>query len=323
MPRRLVSSTRSQILRMTAAELKSSIRASEGRVVLAQAHVSIPSMISNVMGVEILQAFGADMIFLNGYSLDPEQTNIGLVAEEFDEEAGDYRPKTYRARDLRRLINVPLGVYLECGAGDDASTSTTSKAQVKADRVASPENLQRVLDEGFDFIVLGGNPGTRTRIETIIENTRLAKQILGDRVLIMAGKWEDGVYEKVLGDPLARLDSKDVATQLLEAGADVITMPMPGGRPGITPDNIRELIEHIHRTDEDALALTFLDSSVEGSDVDTVRQITLMSRVAGADIHAIGDAGLGGIAVPEDLMQLSMTVKGRRLTWLRLAIGAR
>lgn len=50
MPRRLVSSTRSQILRMTAAELKSSIRASEGRVVLAQAHVSIPSMISNVMG---------------------------------------------------------------------------------------------------------------------------------------------------------------------------------------------------------------------------------------------------------------------------------
>jgi len=323
MPRRLVSSTRSQIQQMTAQELKSSIRASEGRIVLAQAHVGIPPMISNVMGVELLQAFGADMIFMNGYSMDPSVTNPGLVAEEYDQAVGDYQPKVYRAKDLRRTINVPLGVYLECGAGDDAATSTSSKSQVRADRVASEENLSHVLEEGFDFVILGGNPGTRTKIESIIESTRLAKRILGDKVLIMAGKWEDGVHEKVIGDPLARVDSRDVVVALLDAGADVITMPMPGGRPGITPDMIRELIELIHTHDQDALALTFLDSSVEGSDVDTVRQITLMSRVSGADIHAIGDAGLGGIAVPEDLMQMSMTVKGRRLTWLRLAIGAR
>lgn len=323
MPRRLVSSTRSQLLRMSRIELKASIRASEGRVILAQAHVGLPSMITNLMGVEIVQAFGADMIFLNGYSLDPDVENPGLVAEEFDEETGDYRRKVYRARDLRRLLNVPLGVYLECGAGDDAATSTTTRSQVRTDRVASESNFARVLEEGFDFVVLGGNPGTQTMIETVIEATARARAAFGDQVLIMAGKWEDGVHEKVLGDPLARLDSTDAARQLLEAGADVITMPMPGGRPGITPDHIRIVIEAIHRHDPEALALTFLDSSVEGSDEDTIRHITVLSRMTGADIHAIGDAGLGGIAVPEDLHQMSLTVKGRRLTWLRMGMGAR
>ena len=43
------------------------------------------------------------------------------------------------------------------------------------------------------------------------------------------------------------------------------------------------------------------------------------SKKTGADIHAIGDAGLNGMSVPENLYQMAITAKGRRLTWKRMA----
>ena len=59
--------------------------------------------------------------------------------------------------------------------------------------------------------------------------------------------------------------------------------------------------------------------SVEGADVDTIRILALKSRETGADIHALGDAGLSGCSLPENIYQLSLSVKGRRLTWERMA----
>jgi hypothetical protein len=51
----------------------------------------------------------------------------------------------------------------------------------------------------------------------------------------------------------------------------------------------------------------------------TIRDCTLLSKQTGADIHAIGDAGLSGIASPENIYQMSITTKGRRLTFTRIA----
>lgn len=98
---------------------------------------------------------------------------------------------------------------------------------------------------------------------------------------------------------------------------------MPGSRTGITVEIIRELVEHTHRYKPGTLAMSFLDGSVEGSDIETVRLCTLMSKQTGADIHAIGDAGLCGMSTPENIYQMAMTLKGRRLTWLKLAAGKR
>lgn len=65
--------------------------------------------------------------------------------------------------------------------------------------------------------------------------------------------------------------------------------------------------------------MTFLNSSVEGADQDTIRMIALMMKETGADIHAIGDGGFSGCTTPENVMQLSISLKGKPYTYFRMA----
>lgn len=76
--------------------------------------------------------------------------------------------------------------------------------------------------------------------------TKKAREICGEDMLIFAGKWEDGVVEKVLGDPLADYDAKEIIDQLIENGADIIVFSTRI-KTGITVERIRELIEYTHR----------------------------------------------------------------------------
>jgi hypothetical protein len=62
-----------------------------------------------------------------------------------------------------------------------------------------------------------------------------------------------------------------------------------------------------------------IGTSQEGADESTIRQIALAAKMAGADIHHIGDAGFYGIAVPENIMTYSTTIRGRRHTYVRMA----
>lgn len=323
MVHRLISATKTEIDSMTAKDLKNSIRASEGRVILSQNYVGVEPLLENSLNFEIANAFGADMVFLNGYSMDPNSNLPGLHTMIVDSN-GKTTEKNLRVNDVKKMCHMPVGIYLECGVGDDGSTSTLiGVSLVRKDRVASKENLELAVKEGVDFIVLGGNPGTGTSLDTIIKATKDAKRIVGDKAMIWAGKWEDGVNEKVLGDPL-RKDNEEKIGELIDAGADVICLPMPGSRQGVVVSEIRELVKYIHSYGKgDALAMTFLDGSVEGSDTDTVRECTLMSKQTGADIHAIGDAGLHGVSQPEDIYQMVITAKGRRLGWAKMASGNR
>ena len=50
----------------------------------------------------------------------------------------------------------------------------------------------------YHFLILGGNPGSGTSIKDVIKWTKEARAICGDDMLIFAGKWEDGISEKVL-----------------------------------------------------------------------------------------------------------------------------
>lgn len=306
---------------MGAMDLKQSIRSSEGRVVLCQNYVGMAPLADGTTNAELSQAFGADMIFFNGYSMDDTKPQPGLMVDEWSESDGAFVQKCYRLKEMKRLVDLPLGIYLECGAGDDSTVSTApGRRLVRTDRIASAENLQKARDEGCDFIVLAGNPGTRTTYGMIVEATRAAKKIIGESMLIFAGKWEDGVHEKVLGDPLMPMEQhKEFIMDLIDAGADVICMPMPGCRPGIIMEDIRELTTFTHLYDgRHTLVMSFLDCSVEGADEQTVRQCTLWSKMTGADIHAIGDAGLAGMSIPEDIYAMSIALKGRRLTFRRL-----
>ena len=117
----------------------------------------------------------------------------------------------------------------------------------------------------------------------------------------------------------SRLDEKEIIKELIDAGIDCIDLPDPGSRHGISVDMIRELVEYIHSYKPGTLAMTFLNSSVECADPDTIRLIALKMKETGADIHAIGDGGFSGCTSPENIHQLSVSLKGRHYTYFRMA----
>ncbi len=62
-----------------------------------------------------------------------------------------------------------------------------------------------------------------------------------------------------------------------------------------------------------------IGTSQEGASVTVIEQLALWSKLTGADIHHIGDAGYSGIAVPENITAFSIALRGRRHTWKRMA----
>lgn len=307
-PTRLISATRGDLVQMGPRDLKAAIGASEGRVVMAQSLLFAEGLSLYVTNPELESAFGADMILLNGYSTLPGARIPGLRRSMM-------RPgEQLTLHELKALVPQPVGVYFEAVTGDPDDRPVSF-----AGRQATPENVGAALEQGADFVVLGGNPASGVLLEHVIASTRLIRAELGDDPLLMAGKWEDGSLEPVLADPRGARPSVDVVRDLVDAGADVITLPAPGSRQGITTDMVRACVEAAHAHRPGTLALTFLNGSVEGADPATIRAIGLLMKETGADIHAIGDGGMAGCPQPENLFQLCLTIKGAGHTYHRMA----
>lgn len=105
----------------------------------------------------------------------------------------------------------------------------------------------------------------------------------------------------------------------VQAGADIVLFPAPGTVPGITTEYIHARIAQAHRAG--ALAMTSIGTSQEGADVDTIRRIALACKMAGADIHHLGDTGYAGMALPENIFAYSVAVRGVRHTYRRMAMS--
>ena len=139
---------------------------------------------------------------------------------------------------------------------------------------------------------------------------------LGDRVILTAGKMHASGIISEAGEKI--LTEKDVEA-FVDAGADVILLPAPGTVPGITMEYAGNLIRKAH--EKGALAMTTIGTSQEGADEATVRQIALMCKMAGADIHHIGDSGYMGMALPENITAYSVAIRGKRHTYRRMAMS--
>ena len=50
-----------------------------------------------------------------------------------------------------------------------------------------------------------------------------------------------------------------------------------------------------------------------------IKEIALINKRAGADIQHIGDAGWCGVALPENIMALSVAIRGKRHTYFKMA----
>ncbi len=186
--------------------------------------------------------------------------------------------------------------------------------QLPPGRVAGEASFAAAKRLGFDFICLTGNPQTGGTNAAIASAVATARQVMGDEILIIAGKMHGAGAAGEAGESLV---SAAAIVSFIEAGADVVVLPSPGTIPGITLEVCRERVRTVHQ--HGALALAATGTSQEGADEQTIRQIALYSKMAGADLFHIGDAGYGGIAVPENILQYSLVIRGRRHTYLRMA----
>lgn len=292
--KRLISANPSEILNMTAQELKQSIQASEGRVVLSENVAIRETFVGDITNAEIAKAFGADMILLN--CLDVFQPEIfGLDCK-----------KDQIVHELHRLVGAPIGVNLE---PVDLEADMLEEVQViAAGRQASQASFEQIEKLGFDFVCLTGNPGTGVSNKEIIDAVKLAKQHFSG--LIIAGKMHGaGVSESVA--------DLQTAEKLLDAGADVILVPAVGTVPAFSDEEMRAVVDLVHS--KKGLVLSAIGTSQETSDVDTIKQIALRNKICGVDIQHIGDAGYGGLAVVDNIYALSNAIRGVRHTVSRLA----
>ena len=120
-------------------------------------------------------------------------------------------------------------------------------------------------------------------------------------------------------------DKKDINDEDVEefigAGADIVLFPAPGTVPGITMEYVRSLVKEAHS--RGVLTMTSIGTSQEGADTETIRQIALMCKMAGTDIHHLGDSGYTGMALPENIMAYGTTIRGIRHQYHRMAQSIR
>ncbi len=302
--KRILDCQHSDFQTMTSRQLLDAIAGSEGRTIACETIGAIQPMLGDITNAEFVAAMGADILLLNMF--DVQQPKIyGLPKTE---------PENV-IRKLKELTGRPIGINLE--PVEQVLSSEDPEENMWAmtsGRKATLENAQKAADMGVNFILLTGNPGIGVSNQAIEQTLRLYKQELGDRLILAAGKMH---ASGILTEGAENIITKADVAAFAAAGADIILLPAPGTVPGITMEYIRELVSYAHSLG--CLTITAIGTSQEGADTATIRQIALMCKMTGTDIHHLGDAGYGGMALPENIQAYSIAVRGIRHTYRRMA----
>ena len=303
MLKRLIDTTARELTSYNKAELLTAISDSEGRTLAAETIGTVTPMLVNITNAEFVASLGADLIMLNIF--DVNNPIIQGLPQTSPEDT---------IREVKRLTGRMVAINLEPAVIKDGQEE--SVWNLTTGRQATVENARKAADMGVDMIVLTGNPGVGVDNEAIIQALSRLKEAVGDRVILTAGKMHASGIISEAGEKI--LTEKDVEA-FVDAGADVILLPAPGTVPGITMEYAGNLIRKAH--EKGALAMTAIGTSQEGADEATVRQIALMCKMAGADIHHIGDSGYMGMALPENITAYSVAIRGKRHTYRRMAMS--
>ena len=303
MLKRLIDTTARELTSYNKAELLTAISDSEGRTLAAETIGTVTPMLVNITNAEFVASLGADLIMLNIF--DVNNPIIQGLPQTSPEDT---------IREVKRLTGRMVAINLEPAVIKDGQEE--SVWNLTTGRQATVENARKAADMGVDMIVLTGNPGVGVDNEAIIQALSRLKEAVGDRVILTAGKMHASGIISEAGEKI--LTEKDVEA-FVDAGADVILLPAPGTVPGITMEYAGNLIRKAH--EKGALAMTTIGTSQEGADEATVRQIALMCKMAGADIHHIGDSGYMGMALPENITAYSVAIRGKRHTYRRMAMS--
>ena len=300
MSKRLISMTSSQISKLNAKQLLKAIELSEGRIMAAETVSFAKPLLYDISNAELASSMSADILILNVYDVDNPNVE-GLFEHD----------KKDTIKLIKKLTGRVVGINLEPvedKVGDD------DLWKMSKGRMATAKNAKKAKSQGADLIVITGNPGNHVTNKAICKAIKEIRKELGDNIVLITGKMHASGEIKEAGENI--ITKKDIK-QFVDAGADIILLPAPGTIPGITLDLIHDLISYTHSLNK--LAMTSIGTSQEGSDTDTIKNIALKCKMAGADIHHIGDSGYLGVALPENIMAYSIAIRGVRHTYYSMA----
>lgn len=306
--KRFLDCTASDFQTMNAKDMVAAISASEGRLLVCETIGAIMPMLGDVTNAEFVAAMGADIILLNIFDVNHPVVQ-GLPKTEPE----------HTIRKIKELTGRPVGINLEPLENDvNSEVDTLDMWKLSSGRAATLENGKKAVEMGVDFIVLTGNPGIGVTNKAITETLKLYKENFGDKVVLVAGKMHAA---GILSEAGEKIITKEDVKAFAEAGADIILMPAPGTVPGITMEYIRSLVVYAHELGK--LTLTAIGTSQEGADIATIKEIALMCKMTGTDLHHLGDAGYGGMSLPENILEYGKTIRGIRHTYHRMAVSIR
>lgn len=303
MAKRMLDAVASELKNFNKKELLESIVKSEGRVMAAECIGMTMPILSDVTNAEFAAAMGADIVLLNMF--DVKNPLIQALPKVETRET---------VRELKRLTGRVIGINLEPVEEASASENQGTMWEMSEGRKATSENAVIARDMGVDLILLTGNPGNGVSNKAITDSLKSLKDTVGQDVILAAGKMHaSGMITEAAENIITEKDIKS----FVQAGADIILLPAPGTVPGITLDYVKKLVTYAHSLG--ALTITAIGTSQEGADLQTIRQIALMCKMTGTDIHHIGDTGYPGMAIPENIQAYSIVIRGVRHTYHRMA----
>jgi len=306
MAKRLLDCAASEMGNFKREDWLSSIANSEGRVMATESIGIFTPWLLNISNAEFCASLGADILLLNIFDVNqPVVQGLPPV------------PAGETVREIKRLTgNRLVAINLEPVPDGFESEDKDNAWKIARGRIATVENAVKAADMGVDMVLLTGNPGNGVCNAAIIRTLKEMKAAVGDRLILGAGKMH---ASEVLSESGENIITPDDVEAFIDAGADVVLLPAPGTVPGITAEYAHMLISRIHAHNK--LAMTAIGTSQEGADVETIRNIALMCKMAGADIHHIGDSAYTGMALPEDITAYSIVIRGRRHTYRRMAMS--
>lgn len=302
--------------KMKREDIIAAIRTTEGRTLMCETIISTFPLLDGVSNPETAAAFSADMVTLNTFNFETpfifgyDDDNISLsndmttYVQSIPRIIEKNKNDDQYIKNFKKMLGRFIGVNLEPVPKDST---------YPAGLHCSDKNLERVKTLGFDYIVITANPKTGVTSEGIYDGIKRAREILGNDTLIVAGKMH--------GAGVGNIYDVQTIKQFVEAGADVILLPAPGTVPGFTVELVKTFVDQIHT--QGALAMTTIGTSQEGASPSLIESIAHMAKMAGADIQHTGDAGVSGMTPPENILSLSIAMRGKRHTYRRMARSSR